>query len=131
MVQMIAIPSVSREPQQGEGFAPQATFTPTISEEDAVRQARLLKMLADPTRLRILSVIARHGGEVCVTEIVTCFKLEQPTISHHIRLLRDAGLINYRKRGLFTYYYVQLTAHEQVQQAIKTITNLFCLPTES
>lgn len=94
---------------------PQATsiapkFVPTLSEDDAVIQARLLKALADPTRLRILSLLSRHEGEVCVFEIVESFTLEQPTISHHLRILRDAGLVDCRKKGLWAYYYVRREA---------------------
>ncbi|QBD83544.1 transcriptional regulator [Ktedonosporobacter rubrisoli] len=87
------------------GIAPK--FVPTLSEDDAVVQARLLKALADPTRLRILSLLSRHEGEVCVFEIVESFTLEQPTISHHLRILRDAGLVDCRKKGLWAYYYVR------------------------
>src|SRR5436305_11204930 len=86
------------------GIAPK--FVPTLTEDDAVVQARLLKALADPTRLRILSLLSRHEGEVCVFEIVESFTLEQPTISHHLRILRDAGLVDCRKKGLWAYYYV-------------------------
>ena len=67
-------------------------FMPALNEDEAVGQARLLKALADPTRLRILSLLSRYEGEVCVFEIVESFTLEQPTISHHLRILRDAGL---------------------------------------
>jgi len=90
------------------GIAPK--FVPTLSEDDAVVQARLLKALADPTRLRILSLLSRHEGEVCVFEIVESFTLEQPTISHHLRILRDAGLVDCRKKGLWAYYYVRREA---------------------
>ncbi len=85
-------------------------FAPTLTEDDAVGQARLLKALADPTRLRILSLLSRHEGEVCVFEIVESFTLEQPTISHHLRILRDAGLVDCRKKGLWAYYYVRREA---------------------
>lgn len=87
------------------GIAPK--FVPTLTEDDAISQARLLKALADPTRLRILSLLSRHEGEVCVFEIVESFTLEQPTISHHLRILRDAGLVDCRKKGLWAYYYVR------------------------
>ncbi|GHP00626.1 transcriptional regulator [Reticulibacter mediterranei] len=85
-------------------------FVSPLSEEDAVVRARLLKALADPTRLRILSVLSRHEGEICVFEIVACFHLEQPTISHHLRILRDAGLVDSRKKGLWAYYFINRDA---------------------
>lgn len=85
-------------------------FSPTLSEDDASQQARLLKALADQTRLRILSLLSRYEGEACVFEIVEAFPLEQPTISHHLRILRDAGLVDCRKKGLWAYYYVKREA---------------------
>ena len=99
------------------GLAPK--FVPTLSEEDAVVQARLLKALADPTRLRILSLLSRHEGEVCVFEIVESFTLEQPTISHHLRILRDAGLVDCRKKGLWAYYYVRRDALSRARDVIE------------
>ncbi|HLG78846.1 MAG TPA: metalloregulator ArsR/SmtB family transcription factor [Ktedonobacteraceae bacterium] len=102
---------------QSVGIAPK--FVPTLSEEDAVVQARLLKALADPTRLRILSLLSRHEGEVCVFEIVESFTLEQPTISHHLRILRDAGLVDCRKKGLWAYYYVRREALNRARDIIE------------
>src|SRR6202171_2723991 len=94
-------------------------FVPTLTEDDAVSQARLLKALADPTRLRILSLLSRHEGEVCVFEIVESFTLEQPTISHHLRILRDAGLVDCRKKGLWAYYYVRREALSRAREVIE------------
>jgi ArsR family transcriptional regulator, arsenate/arsenite/antimonite-responsive transcriptional repressor len=93
-------------------------FAPTLTEDEAVGQARLLKALADPTRLRILSLLSRHEGEVCVFEIVESFTLEQPTISHHLRILRDAGLVDCRKKGLWAYYYVRRDALTRARDVI-------------
>src|SRR5579885_937164 len=100
----------------GVGVAPK--FVPTLTEDEAVSQARLLKALADPTRLRILSLLSRYEGEVCVFEIVESFTLEQPTISHHLRILRDAGLVDCRKKGLWAYYYVRREALSRAQEVI-------------
>lgn len=99
------------------GIAPK--FVPTLTEDDAITQARLLKALADPTRLRILSLLSRHEGEVCVFEIVESFTLEQPTISHHLRILRDAGLVDCRKKGLWAYYYVRREALTRASDVIE------------
>lgn len=98
------------------GIAPK--FAPALTEEEAIGQARLLKALADPTRLRILSLLSRHEGEVCVFEIVESFTLEQPTISHHLRILRDAGLVDCRKKGLWAYYYVRRESLGRAQGVI-------------
>jgi ArsR family transcriptional regulator len=97
-------------------------FAPSLSENEAVNQARLLKALADPTRLRILSLLSRHEGEVCVFEIVESFTLEQPTISHHLRILRDAGLVDCRKKGLWAYYYVRRDALSRAQDVINSLS---------
>ncbi len=96
-------------------------FAPTLNEDEAVVQARLLKALADPTRLRILSLLSRHEGEVCVFEIVESFTLEQPTISHHLRILRDAGLVDCRKKGLWAYYYVRREALSRAREVINEL----------
>lgn len=101
------------------GVAPK--FMPALNEDEAVDQARLLKALADPTRLRILSLLSRYEGEVCVFEIVESFTLEQPTISHHLRILRDAGLVDCRKKGLWAYYYVRRDA---LNRALEVINGL-------
>ena len=75
---------------------------------DAARAAELapvFKALGDPVRLRLLSMIAsREGGEVCVCEMTPAFELSQPTISHHLKLLRQAGLIDCERRGTWVYY---------------------------
>ncbi len=96
-------------------------FAPALTEEEAVGQARLLKALADPTRLRILSLLSRYEGEVCVFEIVESFTLEQPTISHHLRILRDAGLVDCRKKGLWAYYYVRRDALNRAREVIDAL----------
>jgi ArsR family transcriptional regulator len=103
----------------GVGVVPK--FIPTLTEDEAVSQARLLKALADPTRLRILSLLSRYEGEVCVFEIVESFTLEQPTISHHLRILRDAGLVDCRKKGLWAYYYVRREALTRAQEVINSL----------
>jgi ArsR family transcriptional regulator, arsenate/arsenite/antimonite-responsive transcriptional repressor len=101
------------------GVAPK--FAPALSEDDAVTHARLLKALADPTRLRILSLLSRYEGEVCVFEIVESFTLEQPTISHHLRILRVAGLVDCRKKGLWAYYYVRREALNRAREVINAL----------
>ncbi len=104
---------------KGIGITPK--FIPALNEEEAIAQARLLKALADPTRLRILSLLSRHEGEVCVFEIVESFTLEQPTISHHLRILRDSGLVDCRKKGLWAYYYVRREALGRAREVISSL----------
>lgn len=76
-----------------------------MSEGASVELARAFKVLADPVRLRMLSMIAtRDGGQVCVCDLTPAFDLAQPTISHHLKLLREAGLIAAERRGTWVYY---------------------------
>ncbi|MEU8549807.1 metalloregulator ArsR/SmtB family transcription factor [Streptomyces roseoverticillatus] len=76
-----------------------------LAEDQAVELARVFKALGDPVRLRLLSMIAsRAGGEVCVCDLTPAFDLSQPTISHHLKLLREAGLIASERRGTWVYY---------------------------
>ena len=78
-----------------------------LDDEQAAQLAKVFKALGDPVRLRLLSMIAsREGGEVCVCEMTPAFDLSQPTISHHLKLLRQAGLIDCERRGTWVYYWV-------------------------
>lgn len=82
-------------------------LTAPLAEEQAVELARVFKALGDPVRLRLLSMIAsRAGGEVCVCDLTPAFDLAQPTISHHLKLLREAGLIDSQRRGTWVYYWL-------------------------
>jgi ArsR family transcriptional regulator len=79
----------------------------SLSDTDAAGLARGFRALGDPVRLRLLSLIAeRAGGEVCVCELTDAFTLSGPTISHHLRVLREAGLVDCQRRGTWVYYWV-------------------------
>src|SRR6188474_1121265 len=79
-----------------------------LSQEQAGRIAPLLKALADPVRLRLLSLVASHAdGEACVCDLNDAFDLSQPTISHHLKVLHESGLLDRSKRGVWVYYRVQ------------------------
>ena len=76
-----------------------------LSSAGALRLAPAFKALGDPARLRLLSLIASHpGGEVCVCDLTGAFDLSAPTISHHLKVLREAGLIEGDRRGTWIYY---------------------------
>ncbi|WP_324251257.1 metalloregulator ArsR/SmtB family transcription factor [Nocardioides sp. Leaf374] len=76
-----------------------------ISDEQAGQLAPLLKAIADPVRLRLLSLVLSHeGAEACVCDLLPAFDLSQPTISHHLKVLHDAGLLDREKRGVWVYY---------------------------
>ena len=82
-----------------------------LTAEQAERIAPLVKALADPVRLRLLSLVASHAdGESCVCDLNDAFDLSQPTISHHLKLLHDAGLLDREKRGVWVYYRVNASA---------------------
>jgi ArsR family transcriptional regulator len=82
-----------------------------LTNEQSERIAPLLKALADPVRLRLLSLVAAHAdGEACVCDLLGAFNLSQPTISHHLKVLHDAGLLDRTKRGTWVYYGVRRDA---------------------
>jgi ArsR family transcriptional regulator, arsenate/arsenite/antimonite-responsive transcriptional repressor len=76
-----------------------------LSRDQAEQIAPLLKALADPVRLRLMSLVASHaGGEACVCDLNEAFDLSQPTISHHLKVLHEVGLLDRSKRGVWVYY---------------------------
>lgn len=75
----------------------------TMSVQDADMLARALKALADPARLRLLSMVAAHD-EACVCDLTESIGLSQPTVSHHLKVLADAGFLTRSKRGTWAYY---------------------------
>lgn len=78
-----------------------------LSEEQSADLARVFKAMGDPVRLRLLSLIGSHaGGEACVCDLTDVFDLSGPTISHHLKVLREAGLIAGERRGTWIYYRV-------------------------
>ena len=73
--------------------------------EQAEQVAPLMKALADPVRLRLMSLVASHeGGEACMCDLTDAFELSQPTITHHMKVLHEAGLVDRDKRGVWVYY---------------------------
>jgi ArsR family transcriptional regulator len=94
-----------------------------LTMEQAAQVAPLMKALADPVRLRLMSLVAsREGGEACVCDLNDAFELSQPTISHHMKVLYEAGLVDRDKRGVWVYY----KARPQALAAIGTLIG--CAP---
>ncbi|MFD7752055.1 ArsR/SmtB family transcription factor [Streptomyces sp. NPDC059757] len=92
-----------------------------LGEADAVGLARMFKALSDPVRLRLLSLIASHeGGEACVCDLTGPFDVSQPTISHHLKVLREAGLVGSERRGTWVYYWVLPAALAQLSSLLQT-----------
>jgi ArsR family transcriptional regulator, arsenate/arsenite/antimonite-responsive transcriptional repressor len=79
---------------------------PDVDRPQALRMAEVAKALGDPIRLQIVDVLRKHAGKVCVCELVPLFDVSQPTLSHHLKKLRDAGIVDSERRGLWAYYYV-------------------------
>jgi ArsR family transcriptional regulator len=87
---------------------------PDISGEGAARIATIAKALSDPIRVQLVDVLRRHAGKVCVCELVPLFEVSQPALSHHLKKLREAGLVDVERRGLWSYYYVVDEATEEL-----------------
>ena len=79
---------------------------PDVDRAQAIRMAEVAKALGDPIRLQLIDVLRKHAGKVCVCELVPLFDVSQPTLSHHLKKLRDAGLVDSERQGLWAYYYV-------------------------
>jgi ArsR family transcriptional regulator len=79
---------------------------PEVERAEADRMAVVAKALGDPIRLQLIDVLRRHAGEVCVCELIPLFDVGQSTVSHHLKVLRQAGLVDSQRRGLWAYYYV-------------------------
>jgi ArsR family transcriptional regulator, arsenate/arsenite/antimonite-responsive transcriptional repressor len=89
----------------GEGVCCAPLARETLPESGAEELAPLFKAVADPMRLRLLSLIACHdGGESCVCDLTAAFDVTAPTISYHLKVLREAGLISAERRGTWVYY---------------------------
>jgi ArsR family transcriptional regulator len=95
---------------------------PALNEAEATELAKVFKALSDPVRLRLLNMIASaEGGEACVCDLTGSFELTAPTISHHLKVLRQAGLIEGERRGTWVYYRV-------VAERLTRLSGLFTLP---
>ena len=93
----------------------QPVVYPDTERQHAERMASVAKALGDPIRLQLVDVLRKHAGKVCVCELTPLFDVGQPTVSHHLKVLRDAGIVNSERRGLWAYYYV-------VPEALKELT---------
>jgi ArsR family transcriptional regulator len=87
---------------------------PDVDRAQAIGMADVAKALGDPVRIQLIDVLRRHAGKVCVCELVPLFDLSQPTVSHHLKVLRQAGLVGSERQGLWAYYYVMPDALEEL-----------------
>src|SRR5690349_20665023 len=89
----------------GQPFSEPVVY-PDVQREQAIHMAEVAKSLCDPTRLQLVDVLRKHAGKRCVGELVPQIDFSQPTLSHHLKKLRDAGIVYSERRGLWAYYYV-------------------------
>jgi ArsR family transcriptional regulator, arsenate/arsenite/antimonite-responsive transcriptional repressor len=87
---------------------------PDIERDQAARVAEVAKALGDPIRLQLVDVLRKHAGKVCVCELVPLFEISQPTLSHHLKKLRAAGIVDSERQGLWAYYYVKPDALKEL-----------------
>lgn len=95
-----------------------------IAKDVFTDAAALLKAVADPHRLTILATLARADEEVCVCDFTDGLPLNQPTVSHHLRTLRDAGLVTSERRGTWVYYQLAPDAHYRLRNALGDVFNV-------
>lgn len=97
--------TVLTAPASDELACCEPSATAALDSVEAHESARILKALADPNRLRLLSIVkAGDGGEACVCDLTEPLGLGQPTVSHHLKILVDAGFLEREKRGVWAYY---------------------------
>ncbi len=89
---------------------------PDVEREAAARMADAARALGDPIRLQLVDVLRRNAGRVCVCELTPLFDVGQSTISHHLKVLRDAGIVDSERRGLWAYYYVVPDSLKELSQ---------------
>ncbi|MBI4541116.1 MAG: helix-turn-helix transcriptional regulator [Gemmatimonadetes bacterium] len=101
---------------------------PQLSDRDASRLSEDLAILAHPVRLQLLDVLSRNEGKVCVCDLEAAVPVKQPTVSHHLRLLREAGLVESERRGLWAYYFLKREAladlRGRITEALQALAEL-------
>ena len=93
----------------------EALVHPEVGPDHADRLAAAARALSDPIRVQLVDVLRRHAGKVCVCELVPLFDISQPTLSHHLKKLRDAGIVGVERSGLWAYYYVHPESLEELR----------------
>jgi ArsR family transcriptional regulator, arsenate/arsenite/antimonite-responsive transcriptional repressor len=121
----VSTPAVSIQDRSPLPVAEQACCTPLLGEAITASQAadlaHKLKALADPTRLRLVSMVAAHdGGEACVCDLTEPLGLTQPTVSHHLKILVEAGIFARDKRGVWAYYSLVPSALDALSAVLST-----------
>lgn len=102
----VNVSAMELEPRRSLGQGCCARVEVELSTADVRGLGEIAKALADPVRLQIVDILRRQAGEVCVCDLQPLFAISQPTLSHHLKKLRDAGLVGVVRRGQWAYYYV-------------------------
>ncbi len=92
-----------------------------VDTQDRSEQAELFKALGDPHRLTMLATLARADDEVCVCDFTSALPLNQPTVSHHLKILRDAQLVTWERRGTWVYYRLAGDARDRIDTALRSL----------
>ena len=111
-VDLIAEPKTKRPPGQP---CCEPVVYPAVTADEAERIAAVAKVLSDPIRVQLVDVLRKHAGKVCVCELVPLFDVSQPTLSHHLKKLREAGVVGVERRGLWAYYFVHPDSTEALR----------------
>jgi ArsR family transcriptional regulator len=98
---------------------------PTRSYAEATKLATELEQLANPVRLQLLDVLTRNEGRVCVCDLEAAVPVKQPTVSHHLRLLREAGLIESEKVGQWVYYRIKRDEARALRERVQNLLRAF------
>lgn len=117
---MVSVPRQIRR----RGMRCDVSVQPRMEPDQAEQLSADLKALAHPVRLQILDVLASHGGEVCVCDIEAALPVRQPTVSHHLKILRETGLIDCIRRGLWAYYFVRRDRVDEVHARLSELISL-------
>jgi ArsR family transcriptional regulator, arsenate/arsenite/antimonite-responsive transcriptional repressor len=112
-VDLVTEPKHKRPP--GESCCEPLVY-PQVTPDAATDLAVVAKALSDPIRVQLVDVLRKHAGQVCVCELVPLFDVSQPTLSHHLKKLRDAGIVGVERRGLWAYYYVNPESTEALRK---------------
>ncbi len=106
------------EHQRGASCCEGSDDSAHLTLEDAQRLSDELSILAHPIRLKILDILTRHAGQVCVCDLESALPVKQPTVSHHLKLLRAAGLIDCERYGLWAYYFINRDALRELYRRV-------------
>jgi ArsR family transcriptional regulator, arsenate/arsenite/antimonite-responsive transcriptional repressor len=115
----VNVPGIDLEPRRPVGQGCCARVEVELSTIDVTALSKVGKALSDPVRVQIVDVLRRQAGEVCVCDLQPLFDISQPTLSHHLKKLRDAGLVGVVRRGQWAYYYVNDSALEPLSSWLR------------